>query len=347
MADARHGRGSMKVFVTGGTGLVGSHVVAALRARGDAVRALARSETSAAALARLGAEPARGDLSDAARLEALIAGCDAVVHSAAAVLQCGGWEEWREVNVLGTERVARGAAAARARLVHLSSVAVYGRSRAAIDRPGHAEDFDLQRAPAVREPYARSKREAEVALWRVARETGLSAVALRPCVLYGEGDRHFSPRVAQVVRRGIVPLFGDGGNRIAVVYAGNVAAAVLAALDRPETTGPFNITADGQLTLREFVERFAAGLGVTPHWVRIPRSFAWSVARSWDATIGALGSGAAPSLSSAVQFLAGENRYSSARAERTLGWRPAVPAAEAAERTGASFRVPARRRPAP
>jgi nucleoside-diphosphate-sugar epimerase len=337
----------MKVFVTGGTGLVGSHVIAALRARGDVVRALARSEASAAALSRFGAEPVRGDLSDAARLEAAIAGCDAVVHAAAAVLQGGGWAEWREVNVLGTERVARGAARARARLIHLSSVAVYGRSRAAIDRPGHTEDFDLQRAPAVREPYARSKREAEIAVWNVAAETGLSAVALRPCVLYGEGDRHFSPRIARVVRRAIVPLIGDGANRIAVVYAGNVAAAVIAALDRPETTGPFNITNDGRLTLREFVERFATGLGVAPRWVRIPRGLAWPMARAWDATIGTLGSGGTPSLSSAVQFLAGENRFASARAERVLGWRPAVAAAEAAERTGASFRAPSRRRRPP
>lgn len=333
----------MRVFVTGGSGLVGSHVIAALRARGDAVRALARTGESAAALARLGAEPAPGDLSDAARLDAAIAGCDAVVHSAATVLSGGRWEAWREVNVLGAERVARGAARARARLVHISSVAVYGRSTAAIDRPGNDEEFDLERAPAVREPYARSKREAEIAVWRVAAETGLSAVALRPCVLYGERDRHFSPRVARMVRRGLVPLIGGGTNRMTVVYAGSVAGAVAAALDHPEATGPFNVANDGQLTLREFVERFAAGMGVAPRWVRIPRGLAWSVARTWDATVGALAASDALSLSVAVQFLAGDNRFSSARAERVLGWRPALAAADAAERTGASFREPAPR----
>ena len=329
----------MKVFVTGGTGLVGRHVIAALRARGDSVRALARSEASAAALARAGAEPARGDLSDAARLDAAIDGCDAVVHSAATVLAGGRWEAWREVNVLGTERVVRSAARSGARVVHVSSVAVYGRSRAGIDRPGDDEDVDLGRVPAVREPYARSKREAELALWRVARETGLRAVALRPCVLYGEGDRHFSPRVARMLRRGLVPLIGGGGNRMTVVYAGNVAAAVTAALDRPDVTGPFNVTNDGRLTLREFVERFASGLGVTPRWLRLPRGVVWSVARAWDATIGAVSASDALSLSVAVQFLAGDNRFSSARAERELGWRPAFDAAEAAVRTGASFRA--------
>jgi nucleoside-diphosphate-sugar epimerase len=330
----------VRVFVTGGTGLVGRHVIAALRARGDTVRALARTEVAAAALSQLGAEPVRGDLSDAARLDEGIAGSDAVVHAAAIVLAGGRWPAWHAANVLGTERVALSAARHRARLVHISSVAVYGR-RLAFDGgpPALDEEFDLERAAVPRDYYARSKREAELAVWQVAREAGLSAVALRPCVIYGEGDRHFSPRVARVLRRWRAPLIGDGANLLTVVYAGNVAAAVTAALDRGGVNGPFNVTNDGGVTQREFVERFAAGLGVPPRWIRIPYGLAWRTARAWDATIGALPpSSGAPTLSSAVQFLAGENTYSSARAQRLLDWRPPVPAGDAVERTAASFR---------
>ncbi len=334
----------MRVFLTGGTGLVGRHVLAALRNRGDTVRALARSAAAAAELAALGAEPAPGTLSDAARIDTLISGCDAVVHSAAVVLRGGRWDAWRETNVLGTERIARSAARHGARLVHVSSVAVYGRRLASgIDRTPNDETFDLERAPVPRDFYERSKREAEIAVWRVARETGLGAVALRPCVLYGEGDRHFSPRVARLLRRGLAPMVGDGGNHMTLVYAGNVAAAVTAALDHPGVSGPFNITNDGRLTLREFVERFAAGLGVVPRWVRVPRGLAWRAARLWDRSAGALLSPwQTVSLSAAVQFLAGENRYDSSRALERLAWRPAFDAAAAAQRTGASFRTLAR-----
>jgi 2-alkyl-3-oxoalkanoate reductase len=331
----------VNVFLTGGTGLVGRHVIAALRRRGDHVRALARGESAAAALEAVGAEAVRGDLSDAARLDALIAGSDAVVHAAAVVLAGGRWEAWREINVAGTERVAGAAARHGARLVHLSSVAVYGRQLAR--RRGTDpldETFDLDGAPPARDAYARSKREAERAVWRTASATGLRAVALRPCVLYGEGDRHFSPRLATALRRGVVPQVGPGTNRLTVVYAGNVAAAVVAALDRPEVTGPFNVTNDGTLTQAAFVEHFAAGLGARARRIRIPAGVAWGAARAWDATVGALlGPSGTPSLTSAVQFLAGNNPYSSARAERALGWRPAFAAAEAAERTGASFRA--------
>ncbi|MGD0990855.1 MAG: NAD-dependent epimerase/dehydratase family protein [Gemmatimonadales bacterium] len=331
----------MKVFVTGGTGLVGRHVIAALRARADGVRALARSDSAAADLRTQGAEPVRGDLGDRRGLGEAIAGSDAVLHAAAILLSGGIWDAWHAANVVGTEAVARAAARAGARMVYLSSVAVYGRRMTYDGGPASVdEDFGLDRPSYPGDFYARSKREAELALWRVAEETGLKAVALRPCVIYGEGDRNFSPRVARLVRRGLAPMIGPGNNPLSVVYAGNVAAAALAALDRRDVTGPFNVTNDGAVTQREFLERFAAGLGVPARWIPVPHALAWGGARLWDATVGALaGWTGLLSARSSVQFLASANPYTSARAERVLGWRPVVPAPEAVERTGVSFRA--------
>ena len=116
----------MRIFITGGTGLVGRHVIAALRARGDTLRALARTETAAVELSELGAEPVRGDLSDAARLDQMTAGADAVVHAAAIVLAGGRWTAWHAANVLGTERVARSAARHGARNVRIFGSVVRG-----------------------------------------------------------------------------------------------------------------------------------------------------------------------------------------------------------------------------
>jgi nucleoside-diphosphate-sugar epimerase len=330
----------VKIFVTGGTGLIGRHLIAALRQRGDTVRALARSDAAAAELAARGAEPVRGDLSDAAGLERSVAQSEAVVHAAAMVLSRAGWEAWRAANVVGTETVARIAARRGARLVYLSSVAVYGRRTTYDGGPGSvAEDFGLDRPLYPGDHYARSKREAELALWRVAEETALRAVALRPCVIYGEGDRNFAPRIARLLERGRAPLIGRGDNLLSVVYAGNVAAAVLAALDRGTVTGAFNVTNDGGVTQREFLVRFAAGLGVPARWIPVPHALAWWGARLWDATVGALPWFASLlSARSSVQFLASDNPYTSAKAERELGWRPPVRAGDAVERTGASFR---------
>jgi nucleoside-diphosphate-sugar epimerase len=327
------------VFVTGASGLVGSHITEQLIARGDTVVALARSPRARERVAALGAQPLDGDVTDAAALRRGIEAADAVVHSAAVVLSRGGWERYRAVNVEPAETIARAAAQAGRRLIHISSVAVYGR-RTTYDggAASVSEDFGLTRPLFPGDHYARSKREAELALWRVQEETGLGAVALRPCVIYGERDRTFAIRVARVIRRGLALQIGDGSNRLSVVYAGNVAAAALAALDRAGLTGAFNVANDGVLTQRAFFERFAAGLGVRLRSLRVPKAIAWNVALGLDA-VARLARPSAPmaTLKTAVQFLSAPNPFVSARAERELGWRPAVSAEQAVERTGRWF----------
>lgn len=332
----------MRVFVTGGTGMVGRHTIQQLRARGDDVLALARSDEAARALETFGASVHRGLLGDAAAVERGVAACDATVHAAAMVTDRAGWEAYRAGNVVPTETIATAAARHGKRLVHLSSVAAYGRRDTYAGGPGSvSEDFGLDHPPFPGDHYARSKRDAELALWRVAEATGLRAAALRPCVIYGEGDRQFSPRVAWALRvgGGFAPLIGGGRSALSVVYAGNVAAAVLAALDHPAATGPFNVANDGGITLRRFFERFAEGLGVRLRPVVVPAGLAWTGAYLLDRALRLIRPrGPMMMLKGAVQFLANDNPYTSARAERELGWRPIVTPEDAVERTGRAFR---------
>ena len=328
------------MFVTGGTGLVGRHIIEQLRGRGDDVVALARSAPAEAALRARGAVPLRGDLADTGALTRGIAESDATVHAAAVILSRRGWDRYHATNVAPAEAVARAAAHYARRLIHISSVAVYGRTTTYDGGTGSvSEAFGLDGPIFPGDHYARSKREAELAVWRVRDELGLSAIALRPCVIYGEGDRTFANRVASALRRGIAPLVGDGGNPLSVVYAGNVAAAALAALDRPAVTGAFNVANDGIVTLREFLTRFAAGLGVQLTFVRLPRALLWYAAAGAD-TLMRLGRPSSPMtlLKTGVQFLSARNPFVSAKAERELGWHAIVPAGDAVERTGRWFR---------
>lgn len=329
----------MKVLVTGGTGLVGRHAVQALRRRGHQVMALARSDEAASALGAMGVAPVRGDLRDLDATRLAVRGVDTVVHAGAVVISRRDWAHFHATNVESTLHLARCAARQGARLVHISSVAVYGRRTTYHGGAASvSEEFGLDRPLFPGDHYARSKREAELAVWRVARETGLSAVALRPCVIYGEGDRYFSVRVARALRRGIAPMVGDGSNPLSVVYAGNVAAAVIAAIERPQVTGAFNVANDGSITQRVFLERFAAGMGVRLRVVRVPRPLAWSAAVAADSVRRTLASGSPMMLlKTAVQFLGNPNPFISTRAERDLGWHPEVPPEEAAERTGRWF----------
>src|SRR5690606_25003695 len=106
-------------------GFVGRNLIRALCARGDTVRALARSEAAQATVRAAGAEPVPGDLDDVAALRRGIAGCDAVYHAAAKVDDFGDPAAFERINVTGTENVLRAAEeAGGSRVVHVSTEAV-------------------------------------------------------------------------------------------------------------------------------------------------------------------------------------------------------------------------------
>src|SRR5437868_4185848 len=95
----------MRAFVTGGSGFLGRNVIQGLRARGDEVRALARSAASVAAVEQAGAQAVRGDLDGQAALAEGLAGCGVVYHCAADTAQFGDRKRVEAVNVGGTERL--------------------------------------------------------------------------------------------------------------------------------------------------------------------------------------------------------------------------------------------------
>lgn len=111
-----------KIFVTGGSGFLGRHLLRELVARGDEVRALARSEASAQVVADLGATPVRGDLSAVEALRSGVKGCDLVFHCAVLAEDWGDPAVFHQVNVVGTENVIEaGRAAGVRRFVHRDS----------------------------------------------------------------------------------------------------------------------------------------------------------------------------------------------------------------------------------
>ena len=216
----------MTVLVTGGSGLVGSHVIEALRARGIAVRALSRPP-AAPAVRALGAEVVTGDVTDAAAWRrAADGGLEAIVHAAAIVQQpdlpLAGYEA---VNVGGTRLAVETARATRARLVQVSSVAVYGGSSDYRPQPERRTEDDPFRPLAEQDFYARTKRASEALVAEAALRGDITAIAIRPNVIYGERDRLFIHRLVRAIRGRIVPQIGPGTNHLSCVYAGNVAAA--------------------------------------------------------------------------------------------------------------------------
>ncbi len=310
------------IFLTGGTGLLGLHILDELRERSLPVTALVRDEAGARAVQVRGATPVLGTVESADTWKAMPE-CQAIIHGAAIIAGELSWERFAAVNVHATRLAARQALERGVPLVHISSVAVYGRGYESGARVDEAFPFAPLRE---HDYYARSKRMAEAELWE-AGGRGLRAVALRPCVVYGEGDRLFLPKVvANLARSPRVPLIGGGTRPLALVHARNVAQGVVNAVHTPAAWGrAYNLTNDDEITARDFVAAVGRGLGRDLQTIRLPAAPMVGLARLADGVRRMLGPSRYPgSARSAVQFWRGGNAYTSERARQELNWKPAV-----------------------
>lgn len=207
-----------KAFVTGGSGFVGGRLILALRARGVAVVALARSDASAAKVEAAGAVATRGDLDDTAALEAGIRGCDVVFHAAAHTDQFDPLDVHMRITARGTEHVLAAAkAAGAARFVHVSTEAVL-----ADGKPIVRADETRPLPTRAMGPYPHTKRLAEQAVL-AANAPGFATVVVRPRMVWGKGDTSLLPEFIDAVKAGKYAWIGGGRYLTSTCHVDNVA----------------------------------------------------------------------------------------------------------------------------
>lgn len=316
-------------LITGASGLVGSHLVEHLRRDGWTLRALVRDRSRAAWLAAQGVELRDGDTQDAAAFARAADGVQYVFHCAAAITPRGGWEAYRAPNIDGTRNAVEAAARGGARLLHLSSVAVYGpEGRYALARgEGLQELQPLPSLPAAAW-YARSKRESEALVLDAHRDGRVWATAVRPCVIYGPRDRQFVPRAAALLRAPLVPRIGDGRAVLSIVHARSVAEVAVRAVTSDIAAGrAYNVTNDPPMTVRDFYAAAEEGLGRRVRWLPVPGPVAQGVLSAVGAALRALRvPGAALLNASSLDFILQDNPFSSERARLDLGWTSGIDA---------------------
>jgi dihydroflavonol-4-reductase len=221
----------MRVFVTGGTGFIGGHVVRKLRERGDDVRALVRTPAKGSALQELGCELVPGSLSDADAIRAGMEGCDAAIHGAA-VYEVGIPESQHramyEANVVGTETVLRAALAANVpKVVYISTVAAFGNTR------GEVVDETYEHpGTSYTSYYEQTKVEAHRLAKRLIAEDGLPAILVQPGGVYGPDDHSAIGQQMNQFLAGRLPLLPFPETGFNLVHVEDVADGVLLALDK-------------------------------------------------------------------------------------------------------------------
>ncbi len=303
----------MRVVVTGGAGLVGRAIIRALRERGDGVVALVRDPGRASFLAETGAELAQSDLSDVVALTEQLRGADGLVHAAGSyrigIPRSEHGAMW-DANVGTTTRILDAAeAAGTPRIVYISTVNVFGNTRGrTVD-----ETFRRDLADGFLSWYDETKYGAhEVAEQRIA--GGAPIVIVQPSQVYGPGDRTGFGEQLELAHAGKLPYRAAADVRIGLVHAEDLAAGIVAALDRGRP-GQAYVMSGPATTLGEAIA-IAARLGghATPR-IGIPDGLL-RVMAPLGPLIGQPNLAEIVSASSGVSYLA-----SSAKAESELGFR--------------------------
>jgi nucleoside-diphosphate-sugar epimerase len=281
----------MRVFMTGATGYIGSHVAARLKAGGHDVIGLARNESASEKLQRARIHPVMGDMEDAAVLREMVRDADAVVH-------CGFARGPRAVELEGSalDVMLDSLGSDHEAFIYTSGIWVYGdRGDALI-----GEDAPLAPTPLVAWRPAHERRVLGAAAHR------LRTIVIRPAMVYGDAGGIVGGMVEEA-RRGPLRVVGDGRNRWSCVRVDALAELYALALERAERGAIYNAARGAAVPYVEIARaavRAAGGDGTVEH-------------QSLEDARAVLGAYA--------DALAVDLQVSSARAARELGWEPHRP----------------------
>jgi len=312
------GGNESSLLITGATGFVGSRLhEAAVRENIWVRRALRRRNGIDGVVV--------GDLGPCNDWSDALEGVEVVVHLAARVhiaadAAVDPMAEFRRVNVDGTVNLAKQAALAGSRrLVFVSSIKVNG------EGTGLGKPFTTADAPGPRGPYAVSKFEAEQALRRVEKETGLEVVIIRPPLVYGPGVKANFLRLMRAVRKGVPLPFGRVRNKRSLVAVDNLVDLIMTCIDHPAAAGRTFLVSDGEdLSTPGLIRKLARAMGRPARLLPVPPA----LLRLGGRAVGKMAE---------VERLIGSLQVDAGHTRKMLGWRPPVSVDEALRQTARDF----------
>jgi UDP-glucose 4-epimerase len=309
------------VLVTGASGFVGSALIDHLaREQVHRVRAVVRNEARDVlpSVERVVVSSLAADTNWLAAL----ANVDLVVHLAGRVhvmrnTSTQPLEEFRRVNVDGTLNLARQAAQhGVSRFVFVSSIKVNGES-------GRYSEAD---PPTPVDPYGISKHEAEVGLFRVAAESGMEVVIIRPPLVYGPGVKANFHALMRAVDRGIPLPFGAIQNQRSLIALGNLVDFIDKCIDEPAAANETFLVSDGEdISTTDLIRRIACSMERPARLIPVPERLLMYLA-------------VLAGKRSVAQRLLGSLQLDIRKARETLGWTPPLTVDEGLKLATAGYR---------
>jgi nucleoside-diphosphate-sugar epimerase len=309
-----------KVLVTGATGFIGGHIVDSCIKRGDLVRALVlENDPFKFELKSKDVEIFHGDMRDYSSVEKACSGIDIVFHCAAVATDWAPKEMFEDVTIGGMENICKAALKAKVkRFIDISTSDVFG----------NREDVVMdERLPLSfwGEPYPDSKIRAEEIAWRYHKEKGLPVAMVYPLWVYGPGDKTFVPLLADaIVKKDMI--FWAKGAIVWPTYIENLMDLLMLISIDDRAIGNGYLVHDGEsTTLEEFCAEIAKTLGVPEIKTRIPYFAAYATAVIMETAWRLLKIKTRPLLTTyAVKNLGSKFRFSMAKVERELNWKPKI-----------------------
>lgn len=256
----------MRVFLAGGTGFIGRHLVRRLAQTDHELRCLARRTSDIALLKELGAEIIYGDVTEKASLVAAMQGCDWAINLANV------YDFWVpeprvfvEINVWGTRNLMEAALETGvSKVVHVSSAVVYGKPQDSPFTEGSKP------GPELFSEYARTKREGERLAWELHKKEGLPLVVLYPGGVLGVGDTKATMKLVEDLVQRRVPATTFHDSTVVLVYIKDVVEAIVRAAEVEGNIGEQYLLGKATITLGDFCRTVCELAGVRMPFLVLP-----------------------------------------------------------------------------
>jgi dihydroflavonol-4-reductase len=256
----------MKIFITGATGFIGSHVVKLLVQTEHELRCLVRKSSQIKELEELSVKLITGDLTDKDSLLEGMKGCDWVLDIANVyTFWMPNKKIYTEVNVIGTRNVMESALQAGiSKVVHVSTAAIYGKPS---DSP-FTEDSPV--GPLQFSEYARTKYEGELIAWELYEKKGLPLVMIYPVAVLGPGDPKTTGQYIMNLINRKMPALVLTDAMFTFVHVRDVAEAIIRAAEKENNIGEKYLVGNHQLPFGEINKMVSEISGVPLPKLRLP-----------------------------------------------------------------------------
>lgn len=307
----------MKIFITGGSGFVGGHIIEKLSTEHE-LYAMARTINAMDTVKKFGATPIECSLETVtvSHLKEM----DAVIHCAGYAESWGPTATFMKINVDGTKNMLKAAKEAGVRrFINISTDSV-------VFDAGNQLDLDESAPLFSSSPYAycESKMLAEKAV-TTANSTNMKTISLRPTLIWGPRDTSILPIVSDMSKKGLLVMIDGGNQLISTCHVYNVVHGVKCALSSNIGGEAYFIKDDDDLTIREWY-RYLAKMGDFPIPTRsIPSWFAFMVANVCDITWRVLKLKSQPPISPfAVALMSSSMTMKTDKLRKELNWEPVI-----------------------